>query len=360
MPRDMQENTNIVIEPMRSESLPQVIKLWDLSFGPPYNIQSASDYAKKHLSLLLTAYDKDKVAAVAGILDFDLHFAGQWTKTGGIAGVATHPSYRRQGLTRRLLEAALKELYNNRVPLATLWPFSYRFYENFGWSVSDVQYKIEQNIASLPQTGKASNYQEIPAENHSQVHALHDAWCEKWNLSMRRAKKRWSMLLSKPGASWLLLKHQAGYMLINLRDADQGTLIIREWCYLSQEAFADGLAWLAQMDSQFKKVRFLAAETDSLFSMGIPHSPAEIIMQPGMMSRVVHPEAFAELLPKPLSGIQIMDPLGVSSSKEKGEAIGPGELVQLVSGFFKEPANKKLAHLHAIAGMSKTFSVEKY
>lgn len=343
-----------------AKSLPDVFKIWDLSFGSPYSIESVETYVNEHLSLLLAAFHNGKAVAVSALIDFEIHFDDRWIRSGGIAGVATHPSYRRQGLTKKLLRACLQHLYDKRVPLSTLWPFSYQFYERLGWNATNLQYKIEQSMEHLPKGGKARNYQEIPSEEHRLLFALHEQWSEGWNLSIRRNEKRWERMLSLSPQSWLLFKHKEGYMLINLKDAEQGTFRVREWCYLSDEAFLDGLALLSQMDSQFNRVGWLSGETDSLLKLGIPQQPPKIEMLPGMMSRVVHPEAFAELLPNKLDGLKIVDPLGIANTEGPGEEIGPGELVQLATGFFQGPFSEKYAKHFKIAGAKKAFSIEKY
>ena len=54
-----------------------------------------------------------------------------------------------------------------------------------------------------------------------------------------------------------LYVHKDGYMVWNLSDSHNKSLQITEWCYLTDEAFSDGLALLSQMDSQYEKVSWI-------------------------------------------------------------------------------------------------------
>lgn len=348
------------IENVRPEHWAEVFKLWDLSFGMPYDIHAQEEYVKRNLSLCLAAIHNNKVAAVAAVIDFEMMFAGKAVPCAGISAVATHPSYRRQGLTRKLLQNILSQLYEKRIPLASLWPFSYQFYESFGWSVTDLQCQTELTITDIPKVGSPLHYDEIAVENCDSLFELHNEWCKRWNLSLARNKFRWQRMFSKPDASWFILKHQDGYMLANLNEGDKTTLVIREWCYLSEKAFQDGLAVLRQMDSQFSRVRWTSGETDSLLKLGVPPNAPTMRLIPGMMTRVVHPQAFEEILPVKLTGARIVDPLEVSSTTGPGENIGPGALVQLVTGFFQQPPSGALGSLYKIGGNQKAFSVEKF
>lgn len=152
-------------------------------------------------------------------------------------------------------------------------------------------------------------------------------------------------------------------MIIDMKDVAHDALVIREWCYLSERAFRDGLAILAQLDSQFAKVRWLCGEIDSYLRLGISNPVPTIELRPGMMSRVLHLPAFEELLSMKLSDIKIVDPLGISDGGDGGGSgctIGPGHLVQIVTGFAEPPPSSGLDHLYKIAGQKRAFSVEKF
>lgn len=373
----------VTIERIRPEALPEVFRIWDLSFAPPYSTIFPDDYARNQLSFLLGAIHKGKVAAVCGVINFQMRFGSSVMPCGGIAAVATHPSYRRHGLTGRLLKATLDWLYQERYPLSCLWPFKYSFYEHYGWCVSDKQFRVTLDIDAIQKVGSPGGYEEVLSElftnedarrslltspdlfgENEPLPARHREWCQMWNLSLKRAPQRWRRLFSGPTANWLAFQHADGYMLIERSESQEETLVVREWCYMTDRAFHDGLALLSQLDSQYQKVSYLAGEVDSLLKLGVPHDAA-ITYLPGMMTRIVHPGAFEDAIGTKLTDVRIVDPTGISNTHQDAEfdeldTIGPGQLVQLVTGFFDEAPTANLQRLHKVRGKQKAFTVERF
>src|ERR1700722_4569926 len=95
------------VRPVPKSDFEQVIELWGLAFGnpdaePTPNTEAwreqAKDFLEKGVEYLVGSYEGSSLAAVASIIDFPMHLGNRWVTCGGIAGVATHPQHRRQGL----------------------------------------------------------------------------------------------------------------------------------------------------------------------------------------------------------------------------------------------------------------------
>lgn len=369
----MSSSTKIEIRESREgdleSDLESVKRLWKLSFAAPYNVFQPDDYARNQLSKLFVAIVDGQVASCAAYIDFDTQLCGRPLACAGIAAVATHPTYRRQGLTKKLIAEIMEDLDKREIPLAALWPFSYGFYENLGFAASDKQLEVKLKIEKLPQDGDGSKYKE---ENDlTKLDALHRQWCQGYDLSLSRAPRRWQRMTERYGSETLFVKHQddLGYMLITLDKNSENLLVVQEFCYLNQTAFFDGLTFLAQFDSQFDKVRLLLSHGhyDLLMARGVGRHPEHHVeLVPGMMSRVAHYPTFKKALGAQLfSDIEIADPLKSQDKTSGTMSIGPGELIQLLSGFYGTLPQHLLAFEHVLKSAitnngRQAFSVEKY
>jgi predicted acetyltransferase len=71
-----------------------------------------------------------------------VHRLGCWINgrvmtTAGVAGLVTAEGYRSRGFATELLGSLLERLRDTAVPLATLYPSTYRLYQRMGWAVGD-------------------------------------------------------------------------------------------------------------------------------------------------------------------------------------------------------------------------------
>jgi predicted acetyltransferase len=314
----------------------------------------------EQLSLSLGCYAGDELVGLTGVIDFEMRFGDRWIPCAGIAGVACLPSHRRRGVVKQLLTECLKILNERRVPIASLWPFSYPFYKKMGWEVTDFQTEIDTAISSLPANGDASSYKAVPLDSFAAAMPAHDRWSENMNLSLRRSAKRWQWMLERPNKLYSLFVHEDGYMLWDLdAGARQQRLVVAEWGFSSQRAMVDGLALLSTMDSQFTSVNWRCEDAEPFLKLINCQPPPVVRMLHGMMSRIVHVDAFREALPVKSAGLTIVDPLGVSGPPT-GKGAGPGQIVQHVTGLWKQPDHNLPDALHAVIHGGPAFSIEQY
>lgn len=356
-------SSSIKIRLAQESDLEQVQRLWKLAFAAPYNVFQPDDYARNQLSKLFVAFVDGELASCAAYIDFETSLCGRPLTCAGIAAVATHPTFRRQGLTRRLVSEIMDDLDKREIALAALWPFSYAFYENLGFAATDKQLEVKLKIDRLPQDGDGSKYREV--KNLDLLAPLHHKWCQGHSLALSRAPRRWKRMTERYGSEALFVQHKEdlGYMLITLDKNSEDLLVVQEFCYLNETAFLDGLTFLAQFDSQFDKVRLLLphADYDLLMAYGVGKPPDHVELRPGMMSRVAHWPTFKKALVQELfKDVQIACPLkGEQVSKS---SLGPGELVQILSGFYNSlpESLRDFEHLAKDSKNHSAFSVEKY
>lgn len=359
------------------ESLTEkVIDLWIAAFGEGSRSYWRS-YASEGLNRLYGAVEGDEVLAVAGSIDFDMRFADQWMPGGGIAAVATHPDRRGQGLAKRVLTECLLDMRHRKIALACLGTAIHSFYERLGWSISDWANTVEIGeiaLAELAAGGDADKYEAYAQEEALDVvMPIHEQWVSSYTYGIRRDRRRWLRQLTEPGFAGEFHIHAEGYMLIDRTAmAREGKCVVAEWAYLNERAFRDGLALLSSKLSRSSltgaRWRDAHAQPFANYHGQLKEQPT-ITVRPGGMSRVVDLAAFAERLAEQapdlrrrLQSVGISDPLGVTAAHNP-YGIGPGELVQLVTGFRGASAAAwpaELAELSGIAGQAPAFCAEVY
>jgi predicted acetyltransferase len=352
----MSVKTQYEIKAVPETHLNKAVELWSLAFNFPYNIDDGLNYAKEQLSHLFGAFHGGELAAVAGIINFQIKLNDQWLECGGIAAIATSPEYRRQNTVNQLVSYSLNYLNEQKIPISTLWPFSYSFYERMGWANTNWQYQIELDLQGLHKLGNSSNYKSIALQDYHRLVDIHERHCQEWNLSIKRNDTRWKRLLLQSDFGGKLFLHQDGYILFDLKNSRDGILNVKEWVHNSTNSLIDGLALLGQMDSQFKKATWVDGSIDYLDELSLLDK-ANIHLKPGMMSRVVSTNKLCNIL-NISQNFTVKDPLGISGDKSKGD-IGPGELIQVLTKFSTN-LSERFISLQPSGYVAKSFSRERY
>jgi len=350
-----------VIRTVESGDFSLAVETWKTAFGFT-DEERWKLFAFEVSDFAVGVFIDDYPHALATVIRFDANFNGRLIKCGGIAGVACSPPMRKKGLVRAVLRECLSRLHAEEVEISTLWPFSYPFYEKMGYAVTDLQYEVTENIDAIANVGDSANFKPVRLDDYETLMPLHRRWTKEFNLSLERNSDRWQRQLARPERQFVLYQHKDGYMIWNLQDPKERTLEVAEWVYLTEEAFYDGLALIKNCGQlAFDKARWVMPNLDPLLKLGVSFPPAKIGVRHGMMSRVVNSEAFFTNTGLKDYRLEITDPLAVSGpQKSTGKRqCGPGEVIQIASGFMK-PADPRLQPLYEAAARAQTFSIEQY
>jgi len=302
--------------------------------------------------------------ALATVILFDANFNGRVIKCGGIAGVASSPPMRKKGLVRAVLKECVQRLHDQEVEISALWPFSYPFYERMGYALTDLQYDVTQTVDSIPNIGDSSNFRPVKLDDCAELMPMHKRWTKTFNLSLERSLERWQRQLTRPEKHFALYLHDDGYMIWNLNNKERKLEVV-EWAHLTNEAFLDGLSLIKNCGQlSYDTAEWTMHSLEPWLKLGVQYPTAKISVRSGMMSRVVHKEAFFKNTGLEAYALDLSDPLGVSASvAEKGDTRpGPGELIQVATGLLSpcQKKDSKLSALYKAASSAPAFSIEQY
>ncbi|HEY9757651.1 MAG TPA: GNAT family N-acetyltransferase [Oculatellaceae cyanobacterium] len=327
----------VLVEVSEERHFEQVADLWSLCFGlDSYDVRNDElNFAKKHCSSLYAVIKDDRVCATTAIIMFEMLLNGTFVPCAGIASVATDPPHRHQNLVKAMMHHSLKKVHEMKVPVASLHPFSFPYYERMGFAVSHLSYKIKAPVSwlrAVSSSGDCRKYRFTELNDFEPAAQVHERSLLRWNATLRRSHERWRMRLFDFGAKWRLLCHDDAYMLWNTKNKEARTLDISEWNYVTTESYLDGLAVLGTMESQVDWVQWIDGDIAPLVSLGVSHPKPTFELQPTMMSRVVNLDAFQEAVGK--LNYDVYDPLALTAPlRASADAIDPGRLFQLATGF---------------------------
>lgn len=110
-----------------------IYDLWITCFG---DSTSFTDFYFKWVvgkNQIYTVYQGNKLCSMLHLNPYVLNLKGSKVLANYIVGVATSKAYRRQGLMKVLLEKALNQMYNDKMPFTYLMPAKDEYYLPFGF-----------------------------------------------------------------------------------------------------------------------------------------------------------------------------------------------------------------------------------
>jgi predicted acetyltransferase len=91
----------------------------------------------------LAAYDGDRVVGSAAAISIDLTVPGGILPAAGVTTVGVHPTHRRRGILRQMMERQLNDVHELGEPLAILWASEGGIYQRFGYGLATLRAGIK-------------------------------------------------------------------------------------------------------------------------------------------------------------------------------------------------------------------------
>ncbi|QZX99864.1 GNAT family N-acetyltransferase [Halobaculum rubrum] len=255
--------------------------------------------------------DAADLAVVCGYYDFSARIRGDVRDLGGVATVASPPETRRSGLVRTLLGHVHRELRDDGVAFAALWPFKYSFYRQLGYErICDyARIVVSPDALTGACPDPAGSFERLGEDDWPRLDAVYDEWANDefrldrsedwWRLRVVRSRDTdpyvYGWTDGDPGDDL------RGYVVYTIRDGDDegNTMAVSEFAYADRAARGHLLRFCRNHDSQIERVRFTGPSTTRLFDDLDDPRAAETEIRPGPMARVVDVEAALETISYP-------------------------------------------------------------
>lgn len=181
--------------------------------------------------------------------DYTVNFDGHGCKMAGIGGVATLPQYRRQGGIRACFDAALPDMYENGYDFSYLYPFSTRFYRQFGYECCVQKYGWEVDLQQLnpPKDQIRFCLSEKSRPQTPAIQAIDQVWERYFNMMVKHKEADYKWTTESDPA----VKQEFTYVCYDgsnvpkayttfkaLWQEGKRNLVCSRFCFVDQEGFA--------------------------------------------------------------------------------------------------------------------------
>lgn len=236
-----------------------------------------------------------RLASKLTILDLHIWIHGKTFPMGGIAGVATWPEYRRQGMVGQLIRHGLKVMKAQGQSVSLLAPFSYSFYRKYGWEMLTELKKYEIDIAKLPRYSVNSGTIRRVGQDIDLLNSIYERFACNYNGMLVRPEQWWRnhVFARKQKQATAAVYYSPdgnadGYILYDVKERQ---CTIYEWVSLTPEASRAIWKFVADHDSMIDKVVVRMPLDDQLpFLLLDPRIKHE--NEPCFMARIVDVESF--------------------------------------------------------------------
>src|SRR5215475_5347450 len=82
------------------------------------------------------AWEDGQIVGGAGAFPFELSVPGGSLPCAGITAVGVHPTHRRRGVLRSMMDAQLRDVHERGEPIAALWASEETIYSRFGYGIA--------------------------------------------------------------------------------------------------------------------------------------------------------------------------------------------------------------------------------
>ncbi|MGI8926143.1 MAG: GNAT family N-acetyltransferase [Tepidiformaceae bacterium] len=205
------------------------------------------------------AFVDGRMATTLGAFPFTVRLNGAPVPMAGVTAVGTLPQYRRQGLLRRVMDAAFDQMHERGQPFAILWASMGAIYQRFGYGLASEQsvYSFDPRFAGFEREAPVAGT--ITLESRDDAYPImkqnYIEHATPRNLMIHRAAALWEAAVLRPAKKGYPVYHAIyrdqsgnarGHVVYRTEDGDGGadfrpgpgqTLNVRDYIALDLDAY---------------------------------------------------------------------------------------------------------------------------
>ncbi|WP_019908182.1 GNAT family N-acetyltransferase [Paenibacillus sp. HW567] len=238
-------------------------------------------------------FEEGVLGAELTLLPLQVYIQGKAVRMGGIAGVATWPENRRQGLVAKLLRHTLQTMNEAGQTLSFLHPFLIPFYRRFGWEVYCEYKKYSIPVAMFPRKTEIQGSIMRDTAELEILEQLYSRFAAEYNGTLQRDRDWWKRSVLDEDTHHCVfyseLGEPEGYVLYKIEKKE---LVIDEFVYLNEKARQGLWTFLANHDSMITGALLKLVPSDDMLPYLLPDPRIQQESYPYFMARIVNAEAF--------------------------------------------------------------------
>ncbi|MEK4061062.1 MULTISPECIES: GNAT family N-acetyltransferase [Paenibacillus] len=240
-------------------------------------------------------FEEGELSAELTLLPLQVYVQGKAVSMGGIAGVATWPENRRQGLVAKLLSHTLQTMNESGHTLSFLHPFLIPFYRRFGWEIYCEYKKYTIPVGKFPRKAEMEGRVERDKANIEVMEQLYGRFASGYNGTLLRDREWWENSVVDEDTHHCVFYSAAGepggYVLYKIENKE---LVIDEFIFMDEEARRGLWTFLANHDSMVTAAKLNLVPADDMLPFLLPDPRIPQENYPYFMARIVNAKAFVE------------------------------------------------------------------
>lgn len=261
-----------------------------------------------------------------GVYRMGQWFGGKCLPCGGLAGVAIAPEFRQRGGAKLMLTRTLRELRDQKVPLAALYASSQAVYRGLGFEQGGSRCQYELSLRHVGLSDRTLTARRVPLDRSAPFAEIHRRRVDHENGHLERTPGLWDRLLVKlpadPQFGYVVEEkgNLTGYVIYYLDDRapNQPTRIfIRDWCALTPAAAARLWSLIADHSSIVESVNWYGPSNDPMLAYVAECKPASMKLQRWMLRILDVPAALSQRGYPGVTGelhLEVSDPIFAENS----------------------------------------------
>ena len=145
-------------ESLQAQTLQKVIDLWKSCFHDTQNYLEYYFQYKTEDNKIVASFEGEKMTSMVHLNPYEIMVNNEEVPSYYIVGVATREDYRKRGLMRKLLQASLQQMYQEKIPFTYLMPAKESIYLPFDFRTVAIQERIRLEKKDLHYTKETIDY----------------------------------------------------------------------------------------------------------------------------------------------------------------------------------------------------------
>ena len=254
------------------------------------DLENRWDSMPREEGTIVGILDDDKLASSMTITNRNIYLYGKNVSMGGIGEVATAAPYRSAGVCSKLMRSALEYMNDQGMVFSMLAPFSYEFYQKFGykWCFNFKKYTIP--VDALRGFETKGTFELLNPKNFNEVKGLYEKIMCEYNGCSVRDNFTWKRIQDVSGDKYVVIYRNqenkaCGYMLYSI--TDKLILDIEELVYENIEVLRAFLNYAYMHNAQANYVTITALEDMPILDV-LASPRVECKIESAMMGRIIN------------------------------------------------------------------------
>ena len=254
---------SVTIRPILPDELDAVAYVRSIGFGgsEAESLAMLTGNPRYNFSHIIIAEYQGEIIGSATAFPVQMWLSGVPVNVGAVAGVTVLPEYRRNGIAAKMMRFCIMRMFAEGQALSVLFPFSHKYYNNFGYGViGDVHaYRVNPNNLTVFEEGhkvrafKPGDLQTMRVMYKGQL-TWHNGWFTRSNEWWDKLVQRWPHIMVYDNDGYI-----EGYFSYEMNKGPKGEreLHIREF-FAAEDAACRGLLGYLAAQNEADVIEYLA------------------------------------------------------------------------------------------------------